>query len=303
MKSNKIDINFLLICLLLFSISGGMFYTSEGTTSPTNSTHRSWLSIEDGLSLINPFIMSISIEKIIDLIKQFPPDVSYNIVKRVVEDKQSALEARDKQKLIFGLAEAFSENTKVQSQFFELLLFSEDIPKNPLIIINAANDNYISIIPALIKWAQTKKSQYPGLSDLAIKSLYKAIDLDNPKALISILEQKIPITAQQATDLLWHTISTNKNADFIQPLVKHGANPSVSKEGHTLVTKATGFNNQTVIKTLIDTLKKQGKTEKEIIEYINRFVDPAVGSPIQIAIQKGYIPLEIYLRKQGALER
>jgi len=300
----NLDINLLLAFLLLFSLSIGVIYTnkSQGITS-NNTPPRSLFSIDEGIELIHPFIISVSIEKIVDLMKQFPYDTSYKITKHIIEDKQSTLNQRDKQQLILGMAQAFPDKLKLKEKFLNLLLTLDEISKGPILLINAVNDGHRTLVPALIAWAKDNQKAHPELKDLATKSLYLAIDNNNVDTLKKLQESGIAIDPKQASDLLWYVVENNKSADFIPFLVSQGSDLSISKEGHTLVTKAAKNNNLAIIKALISALETKGTSKQKIADYLNRFVDPMVGSAIQIAIQKDYTKLELYLRQQGAQEK
>jgi len=300
----NLDINLLLAFLLLFSLSIGVIYTnkSQGITS-NNTPPRSLFSIDEGIELIHPFIISVSIEKIVDLMKQFPYDTSYKITKHIIEDKQSTLNQRDKQQLILGMAQAFPDKLKLKEKFLNLLLTLDEISKGPILLINAVNDGHRTLVPALIAWAKDNQKAHPELKDLATKSLYLAIDNNNVDTLKKLQESGIAIDPKQASDLLWYVVENNKSADFIPFLVSQGSDLSISKEGHTLVTKAAKSNNLAIIKALVSALETKGTSKQKIADYLNRFVDPMVGSAIQIAIQKDYTKLELYLRQQGAQEK
>lgn len=303
MRSKNDDINLLLFCLLLFSFVIGMIYARRLQSMPITSSNnrQSFISIEEGMRIINPLVISVSIEKIIDLMKQFPPETSFNITQRIIEE--STLPYSDKQQLIFGLAQAFSDQASTQANFFQLLLKLNEVSEIPSVFINAVKSGYGTVIPVLLKWAKTQQRDHPELKDIENKVLYRAIDDNDVKAVEGLHQHGILISKKKATDLLWHTVSRNKSAGFIPFLANLGADLYIKKEKHTLVTKATEQNNLSTVKTLVETLEKKGVTEEEIASYLNRFVDRIIGSPIQIALQKKYTDLEIYLRKYGAHEK
>jgi len=305
MKPKNADINLLLACLLIFSLTIKAAYRnkSQETSAQTNCPiNQYFVSLEDGLALVHPLVMSISIEKIIELLKQFPPDISYNISKQTVGKKESPLSKQDKEQLIFGLAHEFKEKPTVQKNLFALL-FELDKKVEPIQLLHVARCEYNPIIPIFIQWATEQQKEHPELEDIALKSLYSAIDENDAKALKVLIESGISISKKQSSDLLWHAIKNNKNSGFVPFLAEQGANLSVSKEGHTLVTKATEQNNKTIVESLIAVLEKQGTPKNKIAAYINRVADPQVGSALQIAFQNGYTDLELYLREQGGREK
>lgn len=299
-----LDINLLLAFLLLFSLSIGVIYTNKSQDITSNNTPpRSLFSIEEGIELIHPFIISVSIEKIVALMQQFPYDTSYKITKDIVEDKQSILNQQDKQQLILGMAQAFSDKPTLKEKFFNLLLTLDDVSKGPILIINAVKDGHGALVPALIAWAKDNQKAHPELKNLVTKSLHLAIDYNNVDTLKKLQESGITINQKQASELLWYVVENNKSADFIPFLVTQGSDLSISKESHTLVTKAAEHNNLAIIKALVSALETKETSKQKIADYLNRFVDPMVGSAIQIAIQKNYTELELYLREQGAQEK
>jgi len=302
MRPKNFDINLLLLCLLLFSLIIGITYTkkSQGITNNRNSL----ISIEEeSIALLHPLIISVSMEKIVDLMKCFSPDTSYNIAKHIIGDIQSTLSKRDKQQLIFGLAQAFSQDSSVQHKFLSLLFELDENSDGPTLLFNCVKDGYEKLVPDFIKWARSSQQEHPTLKDVEHKVLYFAINHNDIPVLEKLHKNGIQINPKQASDLLWHVVFFNKDAQFIPFCAQRGADLSIHKEGHTLVTKATQQNNLAIVQALVEALKNKGKTVKEIERYINRFVDPAIGSPIQIALEKEYADLEIYLRKHGAIEK
>ncbi len=257
--------------------------------------------IKDILPLTRPFIMSGSVEKIIQFLKAFPPESSFIISEQIIKEKESSLSNDDKIQLLFGLAQAFKEYPAKQKKLFNLLfVLDKKIPAMRL--VQAAKYGYNEIIPALVRWAQEQKKKHAELNNFALKSLYRSIDANDSKAFKILAELAINLDKKTASNLLWHTVSQNHNTQFIPILADYNADLWSTNKGHTLVTKATELNNKEIIKTLIATLKKGGSSGEKINKYLNRFADKTVGSPIQIAIEKGFTDLEIYLREQGATE-
>jgi len=304
MKGQHYDINVLLLSLLLFSIGLGIVYSSRSKENSQPYTNNNLtISTQDGLDLLGPFIIAVNIKDIITLLKRFPQETSFNIAKRIIEEKQSSLKSSDKQELIFGLAQALSQKQDTQYKFLDLLLELVESNKLPVLLIHAVKKGYDNLISDLITWAKSKEDTIPNLQDIAKKALFMAIDLQETKALEALEKSGISIDEQTATDLIWYAVSQNKNPTPIPFLIKLGAAYNKCKEGNTLLTKATAQNNLPMVKAIITGLQKKGIPQKDIETFINRFADPAIGSPLQIALEKKYVDIELYLRQQGGLEK
>jgi len=257
--------------------------------------------IKELLPLAQPFIISGSVEKIVAFLKAFPQETSYTISEHIIREKESSLSNDDKAELIFGLAQAFQGHPDMQKKLLDLL-FDLDKTIEAQLVASAENE-YNSIIPSIIAWAHERTDQHKELKDIERKSLVNAIDNAELEAFTTLIKSGVPLDKTTATELLWHTILQNKNPQFIPLLAEHNADLSSTSKGHTLATKAVELNSKNHVAALIETLKKQGVSQEKIQQYLNRFVDIEVGTPLQIALENHYVNLELYLREQGAGEQ
>ncbi len=256
--------------------------------------------IKELLPLAQPFIISGSVEKIVAFLKAFPHDTSYSIAAHIVQEKESSLSDDDKAELIFGLSKAF-QDPDVQKNFLDLLFDLDKAIEAQLVA--AARGGYNSIIPSLITWAHERIDRHNELKGIERKALVYAIDNAELEAFKNLVKSGISLDKITATELLWHTILHNKNPQFIPILAEHNADLWSTFKGHTLITKAVELNSKSHVAALIETLKKQGIPQEKIQQYLNRFVDIEVGTPLQIALENHYVNLELYLREQGAGEQ
>jgi len=285
--------------IILFDIVLSCTYIA-GISNKT-SIERPFNPIHELLPLTRPFIISGSVEKIIEFLKAFPRETSYIVLRQIVQEKESSLSQHDKAHLIFGLANAFREDTNITEKIFELLFLINDKPISQR-LVDAAGKGYTKIITLFLIWAHTQKTKHPELENIEKKSLLKAIDTTDIEAFKNLIKSSITFNKNVATEIIWYVVSNNKNATFIELLADKKANLWSTKNGHTLATKSVELNNKKILKSLVQALKKQGATQEEIENYLNRFVDKEIGTPIQIALGKGFTKIELYLREQGTQE-
>jgi len=266
------------------------------------------INVQEGLSYLRTLLMSGSVNTIIDLMGQFPPQTSYDIAKHIMENEQSLLNDGSKQQLIFGLASKFAIDPAIQAKLFDLLL-SIKLQQNESFLINAVNDDYKSIAPALCAWAKAQQTTHPELADFEKKALFLATDNNNFTAVTDLHDLKICPDKPLASDLLWHAVKNNSDTRFVSYFVQQGAPLSMTKDGHTLITLAVENNNKAAVEQIVTLLHKQGKSPQEIADYINSFSDHAIGTPLQllnklvnIEGKSEYITLELYIREVGGVE-
>lgn len=297
MKRRHKDIDLLLGILLVFSFSIGILYGKKNMYKNGRSGHESpVITIPDRMRLIQPFIRSHSVEKIAQSLKDVPITIALIITNRLIQNKQ--LTRDDKLHLLF----AFLKNYDDQKSHFSLLEFvrkNKQLQKGEPLLVVAVRGDYASIIPIIVPWAEKMRAQ---VGDIVQQALMKTIQENDSEMLKTLVTQGVPVTTPVASELLWMSIENNNDPEFVDFLVLHGADLNMNKAGYTLLSKAAENANKALVMRLIAVFKKGNHDKKACIEYVNKIVDPSVGSALQIAIEKGSTDVELFLRSQEARE-
>jgi Ankyrin repeats (3 copies) len=293
-----------LICaLFLISISCLQYYNAKnslyakpplGVSSTADITYVSSQQIYDYLQ---PIIITQNTYLLAQHVGILAIDQAKSVINLIISDTQSALTSEQKILLIVAGA---SQRKSVPEQHELLTLFLQTPAlhaSTPLLFV-AANSRYSALTPTIFYWILEHKKTMPAEAFMrwykitVMDSFMYAILENDVTTLTTLLRYKVPLTSAQASELLWFVIGNNKNTTFVTVLVSQAsANVDYARHGKTLLIKAVENNNAAMVQTLIT----QGAQ-------VNLFVDPAIGTPLQIAIQKNRVKLEALLRKYGARE-
>jgi len=128
------------------------------------------------------------------------------------------------------------------------------------------------------------------LTRLNDRTFESAIDDDDLESLELLVTKKLRITPKQAAYLLWYAIDKNKNTNFVPFFVKRGANVNyIDSQGNSLLIRAVENNNEAMTRALLET--------GAIVDLV---ANPAIGTALQITIERGYSSIEFLLREYGA---
>ena len=252
--------------------------------------------IEQVKSALLPLLDSESVEKAAELLKGVPEARAREIVDAVFSDDVFKISQLNKRLFVAAVAAHYKDNSQEQVDFFEILLKHPDLYQGePFIYTLIINDGYELIIPSVLNtlalWEKEKKFPLPeGLKSLALQSYSWIIQKNDIHAVSHLLDGRVPIDAATASNLLWQAAALPKSCvGFVKLFVGKGARFSYAKDGYTALMKAVVSNNLPFVKALVD----RGAP-------VDAMIDPAVGTALQIANEKGFIAIEMYLLEHGA---
>lgn len=295
-KRKRIDIDLLLGFLLLFSCSIGLIYGDKNYNF--NTVSDASITIEEELRILQPFIVTQSVEKIAHALKDVPITISQAIVKELVENEATYLTREDKIQLLYALLRDFKDNSDMQTMLLDIIHTHKDLREGAPILIVALRSGYADIVPQLLALTQ----KYDDMADIEKRAWYQAVYDDERDLLYQLRENAVTLSPARANELLWIVAERSKHAELVDFFINQGADLTYSKKGHTLLTKATESNNKIIVGALLDACKKQRPAENACKEFVNHIADPLVGSALQIALEKGYTEIELLLRDRGARE-
>jgi hypothetical protein len=235
---------------------------------------------------LSPLFMAHDIAAIAHSISAIPFEQQISLLDMIVDNK-SELSSTEIMLIFILVLQKTPERHKqeaLQNSFAKHTHLIAEIP--PLYI---ASIRAPKTVPIILSWLESR----PDLKKQRIENAINyAIKKDNPKAVTVLFHYKAAtITPEQATGYLWASLEKNRNAGFVTFLAGCGADINNKKGGKTPLVEAVQHNNIDNVKALV----KAGA-------HVNAFADPAVGTPLQIAIRDDYTPIELFLRKNGARE-
>lgn len=290
-RLKQYDIVVLLGLLLLFSCGISLLYGKQ-TDSAVSS-----ISDKEALQSLKTLDIAQGIKKIVDFVSQLPFEQQLRILKIIIADEQSALSTENKMALGLGLASHSLADEK--SSFLKLLLNSPQVDKTPLLYI-ASYHKYDDIVPVIIENLNTSERE-----SAIYKALLNAIETNQITIFARLIGSLQNIPANLATKLLWDVLEKNKDSEFVSILVKQKADINYPKKGKTPLVVAVDAQNLKTLQTLIDSGAE-----------VNKFDDPAIGTPLQRVIsnskrldkqkdqkyKKMNTTIELLLRQHGAQE-
>lgn len=338
MKHDKSDLRLLLGILLIVSLSIGMIYASNESSKPIASQQPAAqqvppppsapasvpiievpkppaevksqvppdehpfanLSPSKAADLLEIFEAAQDVDKMAEVLKGLTAQKAAAIAKEVIDDKTSPLTRDDMVEFLYALALNYPNDVNAQSMILDLIADRSPLLQGAPFLLVAARSQYPQIIPPLLSWAQSvvrRKGEAQTPREIALlvqEGLEQSVLNNEPQSLETMFKQGVPILKDYASRLLWLVVEGNKKLAFVKLLVDRGASINHSAKGYSLIAKAVENENFEMIKTIVEVGGK--KLE------IDAIYNPAVGTALQIAIQKGYSAVDEYLREHGALE-
>jgi len=252
-------------------------------------------SNEQVKSALLPLLDSESVEKAAELLKDVSEFRAREIIDEVFSDEAFKISELNRRLFVAAVAAHYKDNPKEQAAFFEILFKYPDLYQGEPFISTLLSNDYEMAVPwvisALTLWEKEKKVALPEAVSSIIKRTYSSIvDKNDSHSVQRLLKSAIPLDASVASELLWRAAALPQaHVDFVALFFEKGADLSFANEGYTPLMKAVENNNIPFVKALVE--------RKAPIDTI---LNPAIGTALQIAIEKGFVPLEIYLRSQGA---
>jgi len=301
MKRERSGVVILLMVLLIFSATVGMLHADKNAIPPnqkktigTTTGELGDLSPEQAIAYLLPLTISRSIEKIVDAFIGVPAAKAKPILAHLIDVQQAALTRDDLVKLLFGIVAHY----KAQADKFMVLDLIADhavLQQGTPLLYTAAVSPYAKVVPVIMAWIKQRAS-LSQLSAMTANSEMRAFEYavthNAVAALNALHEHGVHIGAKQATDLLWKAVAAGKKADIARFLIaQEHATVNDVRGGYTPLMQAAKHNQLGLVKALV-----------EAGSDVNKLADPAVGTALQIAIERGYTAVELYLRDKGARE-
>ncbi len=286
-KPKYLDIVLLLGFLLLLSAGVSLLAKTENShLVPTESD-------KTVLNQISPLLMARNVKKIAEFISHLQQPQQLRIMNQLLDDQKNPLEVTDKIRLLLELArKTGSQDYRIA--LYNALIVNEQVAQQKPLLFIAAEGNYEDLLVSIADWLSQHTDVF---SDWFYKGVLEAIKENKPEIANKLLSRFLTIPPELATKLLWEVIKGKKSAEFIAPLVKKGANVNDALQGRTPLIAAVELDQEPLVAELL----KNG-AEKTI----NTFVDPAVGTALQVALQNQKKTkdsrIEELLRSKGAHE-
>lgn len=309
MKNERSDLNRLLGGLLLFCVVSAFFYVQNENTTVDNTPNTAIEAVQAQSSTTPEFssqelaknmtalIESRNINAVAELLAGVSVAQAREVIKAIINDPTVGLTEQEKLRLVLAVAQNYLNNPEAHPLLFNIFIEHPELFKDFSLIYFAAAHGHSDLIPLLEKWAQEKKATIQGLPEQITNAVYQgmrvAIENNNVTALKNILAQKVAVSPENLTELLWLAVSQAKDPAFVQLLIDHGANIKSVKDGYSLLAKAVTTKNLNMIKAVAEANPKPD---------INAMHDPKVGTALQFAIQNSLTDIDEYLRSQGARE-
>lgn len=292
MKQKRSDILFLLSILGLLSISIGLLHGGKKKEQEKPVMLMLVDAIEDLSTkevrrLIDPLLFSHSIYSAAQALAPVQPAILQDVMHELLA-KPNPL-TRDEKVLLLILAAQYQKNKKDRFALYDMILNYDDLQKGQPVLALAARVNDPRVFSSLLGWMayHKRRNDYAALKNwvrLGLKYLVQDNDLAGFKRLF---EQRIRLGADFTATLLARAIQENKDPRFIPLIISKGVKPNfVLPNKRTFLMEAVIQNNQEMVEELL----KLGADP-------NFVADPAVGSAIQLAYERGYVGLELLMRR------
>lgn len=280
-QNKPIDIILLLGILLVFSCGISLLYSIPGQGHAVSA-----IKDEEVIRDIQSFDVSHSVKSMGSFIAELPLAQQVRVLNAIFKGNVSALSLEEKVELGLDLV---AKRSKAQEQKMLLDIITQYIQglKSSLLYI-AIDKQLASAVPAIVAYYKNNPAQ---LKEVSYKALLHSIKQNNLTNFAQLIEALGGIPKDMATKLLWDLVRENKDAQFIPVLVTQKADLNSADAGKTPLVEAVDAENVQMVQMLLD----NGALT-------NKFVDPAVGTPLQRALRKRSSTIELLLREHGARE-
>jgi hypothetical protein len=294
MKAHQPNYMALLTIITLLVISTGLLNSKKNLKADTLSAAvvtnpLDELSLDTAYASLQHLFASRSIATIVSMMQGVSLERTLELAQLTLSSKSIALTNNDKAIIMLGLAHNYQGDIKKQYQVLDLLkqfrIAKKDIP----LLISAVHSEYSTLIPVMLAWMKDKKLDEVSIDNAFVYTIQRG----DITGFTKLIKHGVPISAVQATTLLFSVISQKKMPEFIPLLIELGADVDYVDRGHTLLMRAVLAND----KPLVEALLKAGADKN-----INKIVSPSIGSALQLAIEKEYTALDLLLREYGARE-
>ncbi len=287
MRNIKWDVVILLNIGLLLLASVSMLHKHISAKQDKSVTP------ETVYALLQPLLYARSIDTLARAMLQFPADVVYRVLPKMITESDSPLNDEDKTLLMVAIAYYQYKQYKVEpAKIFSWLVDFKQVFERAPLFLALARTNYASIISQILAYARNSKTNQQ-IKDLFVvwqqKSLDKAVEQNDIQA-YSVMDQYGIVPGKEMLNVfLLRVAQTDKNLDFITIFQSQGADLNVSQDGNSALTLAISENNEVMVQALLEAGANP-----------NFMPSPQIGSPLQYAFEKGYVEIEDLLRSYGA---
>lgn len=283
---------FLISILGLLSMSTGLLHKSK-QIDQTKCIPLTLIDAIDDMTLlevrrsIDPLIFSHSVYSVASVLSQASPE----IVKEILHDlftKPNPL-TRDEKIVLLLLVAQSQKNKKERYALFDMALKYPELQKGTPILKLAAQIKETGVLKAILDWLAYRKRQgdYEDLKNWVKVGLQQSLSDNDFSAFKRLLDQPIRISMDFASILLVRAIQENRDVRFIPLLIKKGVKPNyVGPNNRTLLMEAVLKKNIGMVEALLNLGADP-----------NFITDPEIGSAIQLAYERGYIDLELLMRR------
>lgn len=301
------DIDLLLGLLLIFSGFLGFLHTSflraevsQHILMGTPTIEITQSGTQDNLDLINlvdEFIASDSIEALVKALKPFLFEDKKKTVVRLFNNRQKMLNRNERITILLGLA-LQSDHKKERFAFLDLILDPryQDLKEGKPVLYLAASGSYFDLIPDIIAWYESRVSQEKNADHFkrivrfnALQYAMRKNDLISLKKLVSYGVMSEDMASQLLYEAMDKRKSNNISEELISFLVSQKAQVNYDDGHYTILMRAVLNDDIDMVKFLIE----RGAD-------VNKMIDPAVGTALQLAIEHDFIDVDQYLREHGA---
>jgi len=188
-------------------------------------------------------------------------------------------------------------------RILDLVHTALSLQERPPLLVIAAHSSYPSSIPLILHWARSRHILKTCIND-SLTVVARNFDT----SMLKRLEQYgVTITPERATYLLWQMVQeppesyfedngerimqAEAKKAFAEFVIAKKADVNYQQGGYTVLMQATKHNDLVVMEQLL-----QHGAE------VNRIVNDAIGSALQIAIGNDFIDAELLLRSYHAHE-
>lgn len=291
MAQKRSDILFLLGILMMLSISIGVLHGGKA-----NQMKPAPLVLPDAMDelntkevrrLIDPLLFSHSVYSASQALAPVTPVVLQELLHELLT-KPNPL-TRDEKVLLLILAAQHQKEKKDRYALYDMLVGYEDLQKGVPALAIAARIEDPRVLTSVLNWMAYRKrrNDYEQLKNWVKQTLQYTIQDNDFAAFKRLFEQRIRVDSEFASKLLLRAIQENKDVRFIPFMIAKGVKPNyLGPNKRTLLMEAVLKNNEKAVQELLNLGADP-----------NFIADPAVGSAIQLAYERGYKDLELLMRR------
>ncbi len=266
------------------------FEIEENTTGSLET-----LSIEDFIDSIKMLLQAGTIDAVSKPISDLPSEKRKHVVETIIDPQSNVLINLDRKvALLVAVAAQSKDDISVAYELFDrLLVYQNQLPYQVALSVIAQFPEGIEIFNTWVIKQKENPESVPFINSLVEKGLKYIVQEGNIEALKTVLAQTSLIDRIHANQLLLYLVDNKYEPGFIAPLVVNGyADINVTDaQKFTPLMHAVLDHNMSMTKTLLE----HGADP-------NYLSDPAIGTALQLALEKRFVDIELLLRGHGARE-